>query len=129
MSFTHPATGERLALALRTSMHSEYRNPASQLCAFEVNRAHVSFGALCATLAKHSGVEFVLDRAGAWYPRPARFTYKGFAFHVAIPFADYWVGPVEAGDTYSALEELLFYVKMNVLHHRLTLIRSHYANM
>jgi hypothetical protein len=120
--------GLELSLAVRTSLHAEYRNAAGRLCGFEVNRAITSFGVLCAALARHPNVEFTGFKLPAWYPRPARFSFKGFDYQVAIPFSDYWVGPVQAGDTHAALDELLVHVKTTVLRHRLVLRRSHYVS-
>jgi len=126
MSVLHPATGERVSLSIRTSMLSEYRNDAGRLRAFEVSSTFTSFGVLCSTLSKCYGVEFQGVSGLRWYPRPAKFTFRGLPFQVAIPFSDYWVGPLETGDAHSAMMELLDYVKHNVLRHRFALLRSNY---
>jgi hypothetical protein len=128
MSLLHPGTGERVCLAVRTSMLNEYRNDAGQLRAFEIRRELTGFGTLCSSLAKISGVKFQALPASSWYPRPARFVFQGHAFQVAIPFADYWIGPTEHGDSHASLKEILDYVKLNMLRHRLVLARSHYVS-
>lgn len=113
---------------MRTSLVSEFRNPHGVLHAFEVGRAHIGFGHLCAALSQVPGVKFPERQDSAWYPRPARFTYKGHDYAVAIPFADYWVGPVEPEAVYPETEELLAFLKRNVLRTRLmTRLRSHYV--
>ena len=128
MSLLHPETGERIFLSVCTSMLNEFRNSAGQLRAFEVRREYTSFGVLCTSLAKCHGVQFQGIKGAMWHPRPARFVFRGHSFQVAIPFADVWVGPIEPGDTHSALKELLDFVKYNVLRHRFSLHRSHYVS-
>jgi hypothetical protein len=128
MSLLHPGTGESISLAVRTSMLNEYRNAAGKLRAFEVRREYTSFGVLCSTLAKHAGAEFPDFTGTTWYPRPARFRFNGHLFQVAIPYTDYWIGPIAPGDTHSSLVELLDVVRNTVLRHRMLLLRTHYVS-
>jgi hypothetical protein len=128
MSLSHPATGERLSLTVRTSLLNEYRNSAGQLRAFEVRRGYTSFGGLCSALAKIPGVMFEGLSASSWYPRPATFTFRGHRFQVAIAFTDYWVGPTQIGEQHVALKELLDFVKREVLRPHLSLGRTHYVS-
>ena len=128
MSLLHPTTGERLSLSVRTSMLNEFRNQAGQLRAFEIRRGYTSFGGLCTALGKCPGVQFQGLSSTTWYPRPARFTFRGHTFQVDIPYTDFWVGPIQADDSHTSLKELLDYVKYNVLRHRLSLLRSHYVS-
>ena len=108
----HP---ERLSLAVRTSLLSEFRNSSGVLQAFEVCQGQTTFGVLCAALARMPGVEFPEHAPQAWFSRPSRFTFRDQLYEVSIPHEDILVGPVNPGLALIEMEELLEYVRHNVL--------------
>ncbi len=119
MSDPQPSAVEpRLSLAVRTSLLSEFRNPSGQLQAFEVCNGQTSFGMLCSALSGMPGVEFADHDPQAWFARPSRFTFKGQLYEVSIPFDNICVCPVDAGQSLIDMEELLEYVRHDVLRSR-----------
>jgi hypothetical protein len=118
MSQTH-ATETRLSLTIRTSLLCEFRNPSGLLQAFEVCHGQTTFGVLCGALLRMPGVEFVNHDPNAWFPRPAQFTFRGELYEVSIPFDNIRVAPVEIGKALIEMEELLEYVRHNVLRTRI----------
>jgi hypothetical protein len=121
MSHTHTAaTEKRLSLAIRTSLLCEFRNNEGVLQAFEVCHGQTTFGVLCNALLRMPGVEFPNREPHAWFPRPARFTFKGELYEVSIPFDNIRVCPLDAGKALIEMEELLEYVRHNVLRSRVS---------
>jgi hypothetical protein len=107
-------------------MLSEFRSLEGELRGFEVGHEYVTFNALCNALAQMSGVSFEERTDSLWSVRPRRFMFRGRLFEVSIPSADIWIGPVEPEVAYPETEELLMYVKRNVLSRTRLRIRSRY---
>ena len=108
----------RLTLAIRTSLLCEFRNASGLLQAFEVCHGQATFGVLCSALARMPGVEFPDHDPQSWFRRPARFTFKGQLYEVSIPYDNIRVRPVAGDDGLIDMEELLEYVRHNVLRSR-----------
>jgi hypothetical protein len=117
-----PASGtdrpEPLCLAVRTSLLCEFRNSSGVLQAFEVCHGQTTFGVLCSALARMPGVEFPDHNPHSWFRRPSRFTFHGQLYEVAIPHENIRVGPVTRGLALIEMEELLEYIRHNVLRSR-----------
>jgi hypothetical protein len=118
---------ERFKLSIRTSMLSEFRSAQGVLRAFELGREYVTLGALCAALEQMDGVAFENRKPSLWSNSPVRFTYKGRLYEIAVPFADVWLGPVEPDVAYPETEDLLVYVKRNILATRRIRFRSRFV--
>jgi hypothetical protein len=118
-SVEHPITQERqLSLAIRTSLLCEFRNQSGLLQAFEVCYGQTTFGVLCSALTRMPGVEFPGHDPQAWFPRPVRFTFKGQEYEASIPHENIRIAPVPFGQALIEMEELLEYVRNNVLRSR-----------
>jgi hypothetical protein len=109
---------EPLCLAVRTSLLSEFRNSGGVLQAFEVCHGQTTFGVLCGALANMPGVEFPDHNSHSWFRRPSRFTFRGQLYEVSIPHENIRVCPVNQGEALIEMEELLEYVRHNVLRSR-----------
>jgi hypothetical protein len=127
MSRPHQLAGDRFYLSVRTSMLSEFRNSTGLLRAFEVGGEYTSFGLLCAALERMPGVRFPDHQWPSWFSAPARFTYKNHDYQVHMPFSDFWVGPVAPDEAWPETEDLLAYVKRNLLGKQLHRIRARYV--
>ena len=108
----------RLSLAIRTSLLCEFRNTSGLLQAFEVCHGQTTFGILCEALTRMNGVEFVEHDPQAWFKRPSRFSFKGQLYEVSIPHDNIRVCPVDLGNALIEMEEILEYVRHNVLRSR-----------
>jgi hypothetical protein len=108
----------RLMLAVRTSLLCEFRDTSGLLQAFEVCHGQATFGSLCNALLGIPGVEFPDHDPQAWFRRPARFTFKGQLYEVSIPFDTIRVSPIGAEQALIDMEELLEFVRHNVLRKR-----------
>jgi hypothetical protein len=109
---------EPLSLAVRTSLLSEFRNSSGVLQAFEVCHGQTTFGVLCGALARMPGVEFPDHNPHSWFRRPSRFTFRDQLYEVSIPHENIRVCPVNKGLALIEMEELLEYVRHNVLRSR-----------
>src|SRR5689334_7702238 len=109
---------EPLSLAVRTSLLCEFRNSGGVLQAFEVCYGQTTFGVLCAALARMPGVEFPDHNPQSWFRRPSRFTFRDQLYEVSIPHENIRVCPVNKGQALIEMEELLEYVRHNVLRSR-----------
>jgi hypothetical protein len=109
---------EPLSLAVRTSLLCEFRNSGGVLQAFEVCYGQTTFGVLCAALSRMPGVEFPDHNPQSWFRRPSRFTFRGQLYEVSIPHENIRVCPVNKGQALIEMEELLEYVRHNVLRSR-----------
>ena len=119
MSVENTLTQERqLSLAIRTSLLCEFRNPSGLLQVFEVCYGQTTFGILCSALVRMPGVEFPGHDPQSWFRRPARFTFKGQDYEVSIPHENIRVAPVPVGPALIEMEELLDYIRHNVLRSR-----------
>ena len=105
----------RLSLAIRTSLLCEFRTASGVLQAFEVCPGQTTFGVLCNTLSRMPGVEFPGHDPLDWFKRPSRFTFRGELYEVSIPYDNIRVCPVDVGKPVIEMEELLEYVRHNVL--------------
>jgi hypothetical protein len=114
-STSHPP---RLCLAVRTSLLCEFRTAAGVLQAFEVCPGQTTFGVLCSALSRMPGIEFPGHDPQAWFPRPSRFTFRGEVYEVTIPQENIRICPVDIGKAVIEMEELLEYVRHNVLRPR-----------
>jgi hypothetical protein len=112
------ATETRLSLTIRTSLLCEFRNPSGLLQAFEVCNGQTTFGVLCSALMRMPGVEIADHDPNAWFRRPTRFTFRGELYEVSIPYDNIRIAPVEIGKALIEMEELLEYVRHNVLRTR-----------
>lgn len=106
---------EPLSLAVRTSLLSEFRNSGGVLQAFEVCHGQTTFGVLCEALSRMPGVTFPDHNPHSWFRRPSRFTFRDQLYEVSIPHENIHIGPVTAGLALIEMEELLEYVRHNVL--------------
>lgn len=117
-----PATSsdrpEPLSLAVRTSLLSEFRNSGGVLQAFEVCRGQTTFGVLCEALSRMPGVVFPDHNPHSWFKRPSRFTFHGQLYEISIPHENIRVCPVNKGVALIEMEEVLEYVRHNVLRSR-----------
>jgi hypothetical protein len=113
-----PDQPEPLCLAVRTSLLSEFRNSGGVLQAFEVCHGQTTFGVLCGALARMAGVEFPDHNPHSWFRRPSRFTFRDQLYEVSIPYENIRVCPVNKGLALIEMEELLEYVRHNVLRSR-----------
>lgn len=109
---------EPLCLAVRTSLLCEFRNSGGVLQAFEVCHGQTTFGVLCSALARMPGVEFPDHNPHSWFRRPSRFTFRDQLYEVSIPHENIRVCPVNRGEALIEMEELLEYVRHNVLRSR-----------
>jgi len=109
---------EPLCLAVRTSLLSEFRNSGGVLQAFEVCHGQTTFGVLCGALSRMPGVEFPDHNPHSWFKRPSRFTFRDQLYEVSIPHENIRVCPVNKGLALIEMEELLEYVRHNVLRSR-----------
>jgi cell division septation protein DedD len=109
---------EPLCLAVRTSLLSEFRNSGGVLQAFEVCHGQTTFGVLCSALSRMPGVEFPDHNPHSWFRRPSRFTFRDQLYQVSIPHENIRVCPVNKGLALIEMEELLEYVRHNVLRSR-----------
>src|SRR5689334_9124313 len=109
---------EPLSLAVRTSLLCEFRNSGGVLQAFEVCYGQTTFGVLCAALSRMPGVEFPDHNPQSWFRRPSRFTFRDQLYEVSIPHENIRVCPVNKGQALIEMEELLEYVRHNVLRSR-----------
>jgi len=105
---------ERLNLAVRTSLICEYRDSGGYLQAFEVCRG-ASFGTLCAALCRMPGLVFADHQPGSWRRPPSRFSFRGQVYEVGLPHENLRVVPVNQGEAVPEMQELLEYVRVNVL--------------
>ena len=103
--------GARLALTMRTSWFSEFRNPAGVLLTFEVGGHLTSFGMLCAIIAQVPGVEFAELKPPARFVGPARFRFRGIDHEVSIAHVDYRISALDATAASDQTEELLRQLK------------------
>ena len=114
-----PATSsdrpERMNLAVFTSLLSEFRNSSGVLQAFEVCHGRTTFGVLCSALFRMPGVVFPDHDPHSWFKRPSRFTFRDQMYEVSIPHQGIRVCPVTRGIALIEMEELLEYVRHNVL--------------
>jgi hypothetical protein len=118
-SVENPVAQERqLSLAIRTSLLCEFRNPSGLLQAFEVCFGQTTFGILCSALVRMPGVEFPGYDPPSWFPRPSRFTFKGQEYEVSIPHENIRIAPVPVGKALIEMEELLDFIRHNVLRSR-----------
>jgi len=108
----------QLSLAIRTSLLCEFRNQSGLLQAFEVCYGQTTFGVLCNALMRMPGVEFPGHDPQSWFPRPTRFTFKGQEYEVSIPHENIRIAPVPFGQALIEMEELLEYIRHNVLRSR-----------
>jgi hypothetical protein len=121
MSASPTALGERrLSLAIRTSLLCEFRNPSGLLQAFEVCNGQTTFGVLCNALLRMPGVEFPDHDPQSWFSRPARFTFKGQLYKVSIPYDNIRICPIGTEQGLIDMEELLEFVRHNVLRSRVS---------
>ncbi len=88
------------------------------LQAFEVCYGQTTFGVLCDALSRMPGVEFPDHDPLKWFARPSRFTFQGELYQVCIPHENIRVCPVDFGKALIEMEELLEYVRHNVLRSR-----------
>lgn len=109
---------EPLCLAVRTSLLSEFRNSGGVLQAFEVCHGQTTFGVLCSALSRMPGIEFPDHNPHSWFRRPSRFTFRDQLYEVSIPHENIRVCPVNKGLALIEMEELLEYVRHNVLRSR-----------
>jgi hypothetical protein len=109
---------EPLCLAVRTSLLSEFRNSGGVLQAFEVCHGQTTFGVLCGALSRMPGVMFPDHNPHSWFRRPSRFTFRDQMYEVSIPHENIRVCPVNKGIALIEMEELLEYVRHNVLRSR-----------
>jgi len=109
---------EPLSLAVRTSLLSEFRNSSGVLQAFEVCHGQTTFGVLCGALARMPGVEFPEHNPHSWFRRPSRFTFRDHLYEVSIPHENIRICPVNKGLALIEMEELLEYVRHNVVRSR-----------
>ena len=110
--------GNRLFLAVRTSLLCEFRNGSGVLQAFEVCFGQTTFGVLCSALSRMPGVEFLNHDPQGWFRRPSRFTFRGELYEVGIPYDNICVCPVDTGKALIEMEEILEFVRHNVLRAR-----------
>jgi hypothetical protein len=118
------SVGERIALTMRTSWLSEFRNAWGVLVMFEVVGERISFGRLCAVLARIPGVEFADFKVPARFTGPARFRFKGQDFHVTMASLDYRVSALDPHAAQSQSAALLAGVKEQFAQ-RQTQVTSH----
>lgn len=116
--------GERITLTMRTSWHSEFRNASGVLMRFEIVGERISFGRLCAVLARIPGVEFADFKVPARFTGPARFRFKGQDYHVTMSSLDYRVSPLDPHAAQSQSSTLLAHVKEQFAQ-RQTQVTSH----
>jgi hypothetical protein len=109
---------EPLCLAVRTSLLSEFRNSSGVLQAFEVCHGQTTFGVLCSALSRMPGIEFPEHNPHSWFRRPSRFTFRGQFYEISIPHENIRVCPMNKGVALIEMEELLEYVRHNVLRSR-----------
>ncbi len=114
----HPIARSRFCLAVRTSLLSEFRNSGGVLQAFEVCHGQTTFGVLCGALSRMPGVEFPDHNPHSWFRRPSRFTFRDQMYEVSIPHENIRVCPVNKGIALIEMEEILEYVRHNVLRSR-----------
>ncbi len=76
--------GERIALTMRTSCLSEFRTMSGALAMIEISGPRMTFGRVCALLARIPGVEFADFKVPARFTGPARFRFKGQDFEVTM---------------------------------------------
>jgi len=107
-----------LSLSVRTSLLSEFRNSSGVLQAFEVCHGQTTFGVLCGALSRMPGVEFPDHDPHSWFRRPSRFTFHGQLYEVSIPHENIRVCPVNLGVALIEMEEVLEFVRHNVLRTR-----------
>jgi hypothetical protein len=105
---------EPLCLVVRTSLLCEFRDSGGHLQAFEVC-SQASFGSLCAALSHMPGLVFPDQPARAWFRRPSRFSFREQVYEVDVPYGNIRVAPVNQGEAVPEMEELLEYVRLNVL--------------
>ena len=113
-----PDPPQPLSLAVRTSLLSEFRNSSGVLQAFEVCHGQTTFGVLCGALSRMPGVEFPDHDPHSWFRRPSRFTFHGQLYQVSIPHENIRVCPVNLGIALIEMEEVLEFVRHNVLRSR-----------
>ena len=113
-----PDPPQPLSLAVRTSLLSEFRNSSGVLQAFEVCHGQTTFGVLCGALSRMPGVEFPDHDPHSWFRRPSRFTFHGQLYEVSIPHENIRVCPVNLGIALIEMEEVLEFVRHNVLRSR-----------
>ena len=106
---------ERLWLAVLTSSLSEFRDSGGRLQAFELSRGQTSFGILCDALSRMPGIAFPDHQADSWYRRPSRFTFRDTLYEVGVSHGNLSVVPVEPGPAIAEMDEILEYVRANVL--------------
>jgi hypothetical protein len=121
---TDEVVGERIALTMRTSWLSEFRTASGVLAMFEIVGQRVTFGRLCALLARIPGVEFADFKRPARFTGPTRFRFKGQDFEVTMAHLDYRVTVLDPLAAYSQGSELLIHVKEQ-LAQRPTQVTSH----
>ncbi|MEJ0037031.1 MAG: hypothetical protein WDO68_13285 [Gammaproteobacteria bacterium] len=109
---------EPLCLAVRTSLLSEFRNSGGVLQAFDVCHGQTTFGVLCAALSRMPGVVFPDHDPQSWFRRPSRFTFREQLYEISIPHENIRVCPVNMGLALIEMEEVLEFVRHNVLRSR-----------
>ena len=109
---------ERLCLAVRTSLLCEFRNTSGVLQAFEVCHGQTTFGVLCSALLRMTGVTFPDHDPHSWFRRPSRFTFRENLYEISIPHENIRVCPVNMGQALIEMEEILEFVRHNVLRSR-----------
>ena len=111
MASSNGLDDQRLSLTLRTSLISEFRNRPGALVMFDIAGSRLTFGPLCALLARLPGVEFADLRIPARFDGPTRFRFKGHDYEVTVAHLDYRITAVDPAAAASATDELVAYVK------------------
>ena len=115
-----PGARKRLSLAVRTSLLCEFRDRSGVLQAFEVCADQTTFGGLCSALINMPGVVFPDHNPEKWFKRPTRFTFREHLYEVSIPHDNIRVAPVDDTVSLIEMEEILEYVRHNVLRSRVS---------
>jgi hypothetical protein len=108
---TEDGVGERIALTMRTSWLSEFRTASGVLVMFDIVSGRISFGHLCAVLARIPGVEFADFKIPARFIGPARFRFRGQDFQVTMSNLDYRVAALDPHAAQSQAAALLAHLK------------------
>jgi hypothetical protein len=121
---TDEIVGERIALTMRTSWLSEFRTASGALVMFDVVGERITFGRLCALLARIPGVEFADFKVPARFAGPARFRFQGQDFHVTMTSLDYRVSALDPHAGKAQAATLLAHIKEQFAQ-RQTQVTSH----
>ena len=81
---------------------------------FDITGNRITFGPLCALLARLPGVEFANLRTPARFVGPTRFRFKGNDYEVSLTNLDYRVTAADPAKAARATEELAAYMKENL---------------